>query len=135
MLQDARYLAIPTLVGSGTTTLTGDTVDTLGALGLSFHAEIKGTLVAQTGVLTLEVSEDGNTWVAAQKHEVVGAEDGDLSIEANVDATQVALSYSGIKRYVRPVLTITGTLTGANVIANRITNFAPAGLIPIPGNE
>jgi len=101
-----------------TTSVNGSSVERGAYHGLAFIA----TVVAYTDgdhVVSLEHSDDGSTWTAV-------ASTLTNNVPATIDAAGFVgchvFDYLGDKSFVRPVITSSGTTTGANIGVHAVRN-------------
>jgi len=122
---DAKYSAIPVIVAYETDQDNGAvnsaSVDVTGIHGLAFHVTTFGGTVT-TATMKLQTSADGSTWVDAEKFETVGENDGDLTVVLSDNASTGALGYSGLKQYVRAVVTMVSSGAKVSVVACSLPN-------------
>lgn len=112
--------AIDPIVGNNTTEGTGLTVDTKGyeSAVLVFHIGVSGdTLSGSVKMLpSVEESDDDSTWTAVAATDLIGSTLA-LIDDAAEDAVVQEAGYRGTKRYIRPLITFTGTHTNGTPIS------------------
>ena len=137
MLIDGRYQVDPVLaayVAAGTTgSVNGASVDTQGVVGVAFHLGVTEATGLTSAIMKLQTSPDNSAWTDATFDETVGLVDGDLVTPTLAAAGKAALSYSGVVRYVRAVVTVVATDVDYNVISTAVNQFTKEN-IDIPGN-
>lgn len=115
MYQDlhSRIKAVPVISPQAlAATTNGATVDTLGYESCEFVIHV-GTAFAGGGFdVTLQESDDGSTWTAVDAEETIGVLP---SIVATDAAKCFRVGTVGKKRYQRPVLTETGTISAGTI--------------------
>lgn len=112
--------ALVPIVGNNTTEGTGLTVDTLGYESVTFgiYIGVSGDTLSGSVYITpsLEDSPDNSTWTAVAAGNLINS---GLAVvdDAAEDAVMQEVGYKGEKRYVRCLLTFTGTHTNGCPIA------------------
>lgn len=79
-----------------------------------------GTITDGTHAITLEVSDDNSSWAAAASGDVQGSLP---SIGASNDDALYEIGYTGTKRYLRAVTTVSGTTSGGIYGATILLGF------------
>lgn len=105
----APFVSLPSAARTNGTT-NGASVDLANIVEMKIDIFI-GAYTDGTHALKIQDSQDGSTWVDVPASFIVG---GTLtSVGAGSSNTVQSVSYIGVARYVRPVITTTGSTTGA----------------------
>ncbi|GHH87818.1 hypothetical protein [Streptomyces capitiformicae] len=104
-------LAKPTIVPAGarTTTTTGTTVDRMtdeGGFRSALVVVSTGTITDGTHTVEVQDSDNGSSWAAVADEFLQGSEP---AIGASHDDTVFEVGYTGHRRYLRVVITVSGT--------------------------
>jgi hypothetical protein len=117
---DKRFKNIPKLAAysaaGSTGTVTGTAVDVQGKAGVAFFLNVTEATGLTSATMKLQVSANNSDWTDAVAADTVAADAADTTVALD-DVGQVALSYSGTARYVRPAVVLVATDVDINVIS------------------